>query len=117
VTIKHPSAVKKLMSILPLMKEEPICTTDHLNPEEVVKGSQVLESKLSVKTISELSKQLRGAGRQNDIMDIEEQVSCSIALAVDKQRGIGAGGVEAELMEKRCDALVPSTRRLLKAIE
>jgi hypothetical protein len=68
VTIKHPSAIKKLMSILALMKEEPTRTPYYLNAEEVVKGSQVLESKLNLKTISELPNQLRGAARQDDIM-------------------------------------------------
>jgi hypothetical protein len=46
--------INELMSILPLMKEEPIRTPNHLNPEKVVKGSQVLESKLNMKMISEL---------------------------------------------------------------
>jgi hypothetical protein len=109
--------VKELMTILLLMKEEPIRTPNHLNPEEVVKGSQVLETKLSTKMISELSKYLRGACCQDDIINVEEQISGSTALAVDKQRSIGASGAEAKLMKKCHDALVPSTRRLLEPIE
>jgi hypothetical protein len=101
------------MSILPLMKKEAIRTPNHLNAKEVVERAQVLESKLSVKTISKLPYQLRRAGCQDNIIDIKEQISCGIALAVDKQGRIGASGAEAERMKKRCDALVPSARRLL----
>jgi hypothetical protein len=117
MAIKHPSTVKELMSILPLMKKEPIRTPKHLNPEEVVKRSQVLERKLSTKTISKLSKKLSGACCQDDIINVEEQVGGNTALGIDEQRSIGASGAEAELMKKCCDALVPRTRRLLEPIK
>jgi hypothetical protein len=54
VAIKHPSTIQKLMSILLLMKKETIRTPDHHNTKEVVERSQILESKLSPKTISKL---------------------------------------------------------------
>lgn len=57
--IKHPSAVKKLMSILPLVKKEVIRTSHHLDPEEVVQRTQVLDGELSAKMISELTKKAR----------------------------------------------------------
>jgi hypothetical protein len=59
--VKHASTVKKLMSILPLMKKEPIRTPNNLNVEEVVKRAHILDSKLSTKTISKLTKKLRVA--------------------------------------------------------
>jgi hypothetical protein len=61
MTIKLASTVKELMSILSLMKEEPIQTPNDLNPEEVVKRAQILDSKLSTKTISKLTKKVSGA--------------------------------------------------------
>jgi hypothetical protein len=116
MTVKHASTVKKLMGILPLMKKEPVRAPNNLNTEEVVKRAHILDSKLSTKTISELSEKLRSACRQDNIIHIEEQVGGETALAVDKQRSIGASGAEAKLMKKRCDALVPSTGRLLESI-
>jgi hypothetical protein len=113
MTVKHTSTIKKLMSILPLMKKEPIRAANNLNPEEVVKRTHILDSKLSTKTISKLTKKLRSACRQDNIIHVEEQVGGETALAVDKQQSIGASGAEAKLMEKRYDALVPSTWRLL----
>jgi hypothetical protein len=117
MTVKHASTVKKLMSILPLMKKEPIQSPNNLNTEEVVKGTHILDSKLSTKTISKLAKELRSACRQDNIIHAEEQVGGETALAVDEQRSIGASGAEAKLMEKRCDALVPSMGRLLEPIQ
>lgn len=60
--MKHPSMVKKLMSILPLMKEEAIRTTHDLNTEEVVQRTQVLDGELSTKTVSEPTEKARCAG-------------------------------------------------------
>jgi hypothetical protein len=72
MTVKHVSTVKELMSILPLGKKEPIRTPNDLNPEEVVKRVQILDSKLGMNTISKLSKKLRGACCQDNIIHVEE---------------------------------------------
>jgi hypothetical protein len=88
VAINHPSAIHKLVSILSLMKKETIRTPNHLNTKEVVERSQILESKRSPKTISKYSYELRRGDCQDNVMDIKEQIGCSIALAVHKQREI-----------------------------
>jgi hypothetical protein len=62
MAVKHPGVLKKLMSILALMKKEPVGSTYHLKAEEVMKRSEILESKLSTKTFSELSKESIAAG-------------------------------------------------------
>jgi hypothetical protein len=111
MTVKHANTVKKLMSILPLVKEEPIRSPNNLNAEEVVKRAHILDRKLSTKTISKLTKKLRSACCQDNIIHVEEQVGGETALAVDEQRSIGASGAKAELVEKRCDALVPDAVR------
>jgi hypothetical protein len=85
MTVKHASTVKELMRILPLMKKEPIRTLNNLNPEEVVRRAHILYRKLSTKTISKLSKKLRGACCQDNIIHVEEQEGCETALVVDEQ--------------------------------
>jgi hypothetical protein len=62
MAVKHPGVLKKLMSVLPLMKKEPVSSTYHLKAEEVMKRSEILESKLSTKTVNELSKESIAAG-------------------------------------------------------
>jgi hypothetical protein len=72
MTVKHASTVKELMSILPLVKKEPIRMLNDLNPEEAVKRAHILDSKLNTKMISKLSKKLRGACYQNNVIHVEE---------------------------------------------
>jgi hypothetical protein len=62
MAVKHSGALKKLMSVLALMKKEPVGSTYHLKAEEVMKQSEILESKLSMKTFSELSKESIATG-------------------------------------------------------
>jgi hypothetical protein len=70
MAVKHPGALKKLMSVLALMKEESVCSTYHFKAEEVIKRSEVLESKLSTKTINELLEESIAAGCQDDVVNI-----------------------------------------------
>jgi hypothetical protein len=70
MAVKHLDALKKLMSILALMKEESVCSTYHFKAEELMKRSEVLESKLSTKTTSELSEESIAAGCQDDVVNI-----------------------------------------------
>ena len=94
--VKHSSTVEELMSVLPLMKKETIRTTHHLNTEEVVQRTQVLDGKLSTETISKLAKELRSACCQDDVVNIEQQVRHVGALVINKQRSIGECGAEGD---------------------
>src|SRR3954465_14571323 len=105
------------MRILPLMKEKPVSAPDDLHAEEVVERAKILQSELCTKAVGELSKKSISACRQDDVVNIEEQVGCVDALSIDKERRIGARGAEAKLMKERGDALVPSTGRLLQSIQ
>jgi hypothetical protein len=84
--------------------------------EEVVKRADVLDGKLSAKTISELSKKSIAAGCQDDVINIEQQISRIRALSIHEQGGVGAHRAEAKLMKKRRHALVRGTWCLLQPI-
>ena len=43
LAVKHTGALQELVSVLPLMKEEAIWTAHHLDTEEVVRRTQVLD--------------------------------------------------------------------------
>ena len=62
-------------------------------------------------------KESRGGCRQDDVVDVQQEVGGGVSLAVDEQRGIGACRAEAEAMKKRCDALVPGARGLLQPVQ
>src|SRR4051794_28694320 len=72
--IKHTGAVQEIVGILALMKEEAVGATYDLDAEEVVQGPQILEGKLSAKKLGDLSQEVRGAGRQYNVIDVEQQV-------------------------------------------
>ena len=60
------------MSILPLMKKEAIRTSNNLDADEIVQRTQVLNGKLSAKTIGKLSKKNTRASCHDDIVDIKQ---------------------------------------------
>jgi hypothetical protein len=73
------------MSILLLMQKEAVGPTDHLNAEEVVQRPQVLEGELITKTSRHSLKELGGGGREDDVVDVEQQI-CSVgALMIHKE--------------------------------
>ena len=117
MTVKHPSALENIVSVLPLMNKEPVRSAYNLEAEEVMERAEVLDGELSTKTISDLSKKIHSARCQDDVVDVEEQICSVRALAENEQRGIGACGAEAELVKKRRDALVPGARCLLQPVE
>ena len=58
------------MGVLPLMKKEPIRATYHLDAEEVVERTEVLQGELSAEAVGELSKKSISACRQDDVVNI-----------------------------------------------
>ena len=105
------------MSVLPLMKEEARRTAHHLDTEEVVQRTQVLDGELSAKTSRELTEKTSRTCRQDDVVDIEQQVGRVRALMIDEERGVRAGRAEPKLVEKGRDALVPSARSLPEPVQ
>jgi hypothetical protein len=99
------------------MKKEPVRSAHYLKAEEVVKRAEVLDGELSTKMISELSKKSVVASCQNDIVDIELQVSHIRTLSKDEQGGVGARRAKAKLMKERCHALISGAWCLLQSIQ
>jgi hypothetical protein len=82
-----------------------------------VNHAKVLDGELSAKTISELWKKSIIAGCQDDVVNIEQQVSRIRTLSKEEQGGIGACRAKAKLMKKRRHALVPGAWCLLQSIQ
>jgi hypothetical protein len=105
------------MRVLVLIEKEPVRSAQHLKAEEVVKRAKVLDGELSAKTISELSKKSIATCCQDDVVNIEQQISSIKALSIDEQGGIGARRAEDKLMTKRHHALVRGAWCLLQPIQ
>lgn len=98
LVVKHASVLQELMSVLPLMKKEAIRTVHHLNTEEVVQRTQVLDGELSAKTSRDLTEKTSRTCRQDNVIDIEQQVGCVGALVIDEERCFRVGGAEPKLV-------------------
>jgi hypothetical protein len=105
------------MGILLLMKKEAIRTPSDLNAKEVMKSSQILDGKLVTEPESKLLKESCRGGREDDVINIQEQVCSHVAMVIDKQRSVRASDTEAHSLQKAGDPLVPGARGLLEAIE
>jgi hypothetical protein len=99
------------------MKKEPVRSAHYLKAEEVVKRAEVLDGELSAKTMSELTNKSIVAGCQDDVVDIEQQVSGIRTLSKDEQGGVGARRVKAKLMKKHRHALVSGAWCLLQYVQ
>jgi hypothetical protein len=99
------------------MEKEPVRLAQYLKAEEVVKWDEVLDGELSAETISELSKKSIVAGCQDDVVNIEPQVSRIRTLSKDEQGGVGVRRAKAKLMKKRYHALVLGAWCLLQSVQ
>ena len=71
VTIKHPSTLKDIVGVLPLMDEEPVRSAYNLETEELMERAEILDGELSTKTIGDPAKEVHGARCQDDVVDVE----------------------------------------------
>ena len=99
------------------MKKEPIGASYHLNAEEVVQRAEVLNGELSAEASSMLAKELGRGSRQDDVVDVEQEVSGRRSLVVDKQGDVGASSPEPKLLQKTGDPPVPGARGLLQPVQ
>jgi len=110
------SALKKIESVLALMKEETTIRLVHMDAEEVVQWSHIFQGELVVDGDDHLTKHSCGQGGDHNIVDIEKKV-CRLAAALPHEQGsIRMCRSEAQLAEERGEALVPSPRSLFELI-
>jgi hypothetical protein len=88
LAVPHASTLKNVPSILALVKEEVVGLLLYCDTEKVVKRVEVLHRELLLKSCSGTLETLRARGGEDDVADVEQQVSSVGAAAVDEQRGI-----------------------------
>jgi hypothetical protein len=82
-----------------------------------VQRVEVLHCELLLESCSGTLEKLRARGGEDDVVDVEQQVSSVGAAAVDEQRGVRLGLHEAHGDQVGGEAVVPRSRHLLQAVE
>jgi hypothetical protein len=117
LAVPHASTLKNVPSILALVKEEVVGLLLYCDTEKVVKRVEVLHRELLLKSCSGTLETLRARGGEDDVANVEQQVSSVGVAVVDEQRGIRLGLHEAQGDQVGGEAVVPRSRHLLQAVE
>jgi hypothetical protein len=88
LAIAHASALKDISSVLALVNEEVIRPLLYWDIKEVVERVKVLHRELLLESWSGTLKKLWAQGSEDDVVDIEQQVSSISATTVDEQWGV-----------------------------
>jgi hypothetical protein len=83
----------------------------------VVERAEVLHYELLLESCSGTLEKLRARGGEDDVVNVEQQVSSVDAVTVDEQRGVRLGLHEPQGDQVGGETVVPRSRRLLHAIE
>lgn len=78
---------------------------------------EIRDGELRVETLGDTLKKSRGRCREDDVIDVEQQVGDTRALFVDKERGVGCRGDEPKLSKVGGETLVPCSEGLLQTIQ
>jgi hypothetical protein len=80
-----------------------------------VERAEVLHHELLLLSCSGMLDKLRVRGGEDDVIDLEQQVSDVDAVMVDKQRGVRLSLHEAQRDQVGGEVVVPCSRRLLRS--
>jgi len=79
--------------------------------------AEVLHRKLLAKLIDDALQELWRGCSKDDVVDVQQQVRDVGAAVEDKQRAIGLGGDEAEVLQVCGETLEPGSWRLLESVK
>jgi hypothetical protein len=84
---------------------------------EVVERAEVLHSEVLLESHSGTLEKLRAPGGEDDVVDVEQQISSVSTVVVDEQQSVRLGLHETQGDQLGGKAVVPRSRRLLQAVE
>ena len=117
MTFGHARLLKKIHRVLPLAEEEPVGGASDGDPQEMMELPKVRHGELRVKATDDAAEQSFRGSREDDVVDVQQQVGTGAALSVDEEGGVGGRSDEAEISNVRGEALVPRPRGLLEAVK
>jgi hypothetical protein len=95
LVVAHASTLKDVPSILTLVEEEAIGPLFYWDAEEVVERAKVLHHELLLESWGGTLQKLKARDGEDDVVDVEQQVSSVGVATVDEQRGVRLGLHEA----------------------
>ena len=116
VTLGHAFPLEKIQRVLALAEEQPVGGARDGDPKEVVQLSEVRHGELEVKTSCDSPEQVRRGSREDDVVDVHQQVGSGASLLKNKEGGVGGRGDEAQLTKVSGETLVPRPQSLLQTI-
>jgi hypothetical protein len=87
------------------------------DPEEMVEHTQILHSKLLLKSGNDAAEKWLIGGCEDNIINIEQQVHSVSSMVIDKQRCIRLGLHKPQCQQESSKPMVPRPGCLLEAIE
>ena len=96
------------MGIALLMQEEPIWPSNHLNAKKIMQRTQILQGKLITKTSSVPLEEHDSGCRQNDVVDVQQQVGRVNSVMIHEEGYIRASRCKSERLQEGGDAMVPA---------
>jgi len=117
LAVQHPSAFKNVFSILCLVEEEAMFVALNLHTEEEPDVTKILDCKFLAKQLDDVCQEITCRSGEQDVIDIDKQISCLTSVSEDEERCVGAGGDEANASEVATKTLKPRPGRLFKSIE
>jgi hypothetical protein len=85
LAVCHASTIKDVFRVLSLCEEEAGVITTYLDAEEKPQGAEVFDGKLSMEFFDDALQQLCVRRRQDDVVDVDEEVGHGVAASVDEQ--------------------------------
>jgi hypothetical protein len=81
-----------------LMEMKTMPMSPNLDAEEVVQRTQVLHCECALQTIDDTMEKRQGRRRQDDVIDVEEEIRHAGAMLVHEQRRVRPCGAEASVL-------------------
>lgn len=89
----------------------------HGNAQEIVKIAKASYGKFTVKGASDIVKQTRGRGSEDDIINVKENVAELRPTLENEQRGVEQGSYKADGTKEVSKTLIPRSRGLFQVVE
>jgi hypothetical protein len=99
------------------VKKEPGRMRLNSDPEKVVEHTQILHSKLLLKSGNDAAKKWLTGGCEDNVINIEEQVCNVSSMVIDKQRCIRLGLHKPQCQQKSSKSMVPRPGCLFEAVK
>jgi hypothetical protein len=117
VAFRHAGTLKKVDGVLALRQEHPRSRARDRDPEEIGQVPEIGHGELTVELVGDVLKKTGAGGGEDDVVDVEQQISQVVAATKHEEGHVALRGNEAKPVSVVGEALVPRPGRLLQAIK